>query len=168
MQPSPNAATVLSSGYDVQNILSQRMVPYFQGLTDQQFANRFRAMVFKSAVWGVPMGIFWHWNELTPYQVALMIDTLKQSGATLMSNTQLVNYLLSTQQNSGTTYYADSATGPLVDTRPTGASPVVDAGAGLSTEYKYDLMGIDQTLFGSGWEIGAMVWVPGAAGQVKH
>ena len=31
MQPSPNAATVLGSGYNVQNILSQGMVPYFQG-----------------------------------------------------------------------------------------------------------------------------------------
>ena len=129
MQPSPNAATVLGSGYNVQNILSQGMVPFFQGLTDQQFANRFRAMVFKSAVWGVPMGIFWHWNELTPYQVALMIDTLKASGATMMSNTQLVNYLLSTQSNSGTTYYADAATG-TVDLRPTGGFAGGESGSG--------------------------------------
>jgi len=167
MQPSPNAATVLASGYDVQNILSEGMVPYFQNITDQQFANRFRAMVFKSGVWGVPFGIFWHWNELTPHQVGLMIDTLKASGATLMSNTQLVNYLLSTQPNSGTTYYADSATG-TADMRPTAASPVVDTGAGLGTGYKYDLMGIDQTLFGTGWEMGAFVYVPESAGQVKH
>ena len=113
------------------------------------------------------MGIFWHWNELTPYQVALMIDTLKAAGATLMSNTQLVNYLLSTQQNSGTTYYADGATG-TVDARPTASSPVVDQGAPLGSEYKLDLMGIDQTAFGSGWEIGPMVMVPEGAGRVKH
>ena len=75
------------------------------------------------------MGIFWHWNELTPYQVALMIDTLKASGATLMSNTQLVNYLLSTQQNSGTTYYADGATG-TVDARPTRAFAGGESGCG--------------------------------------
>ena len=67
--------------------------------------------MFKSAVWGVPIGIFWHVNELSPHQVGMMLDTLKTSGATLMTNTQLVNYLLSTQQNSGTTYYADSAPG---------------------------------------------------------
>ncbi len=168
MQPSPNAATVLASGYDVQNILSQGMVPFFQGLTDQQFANRFRAIVFKSAVWGVPVGIFWHWNELTPYQVALMIDTLKQSGATLMSNTQLVSYLLSTQANAGTTYYADAASGAAVDVRPTEASPVVDQGAALSSEYEIDLMGIDQTAFGTGWEIGPMALVPETAGRMKH
>ena len=167
MQPAPNAATTLGTGYDVQNILSQGMVPYFQGLTDQQFANKFRALVFKSGVWGVPIGIFWHWNELTSHQVELMIGTLKQAGATLMTNTQLVSYLLGTQQNAGTTYYADGATG-AVDTRPTGSSPVMDQGAAMNSEYKYDLMGIDQTLFGTGWEMGADVVVPDRAGRVRQ
>jgi Polysaccharide deacetylase len=167
MQPSPNAATVLAGGYNVQNILSQGMVPFFQGLTDQQFANRFRAMVFKSAVWGVPIGVFFHWNELTAHQVGLMIDTLKAAGATLMSNTQLVNYLLSTQPNAGTTYYADAATG-TADLRPGPGAPVVDAGAGLGAEYKVDLMGIDQTLFGSGWEMGATAFVQESLGRIRQ
>ena len=26
------------------------------------------------------MGIFWHWNELTPHQVELMLDTLEVGG----------------------------------------------------------------------------------------
>ena len=106
------------------------------------------------------MGIFWHVNELPPHQVAVMLDTLKSSGATLMTNTQLVNYLLGTQQNASTTFYVDSATGAPVDVRPTQLSPEVDQGAALGTEYKYDLMGIDQTLFGSGWEMGALAFVP--------
>jgi hypothetical protein len=113
------------------------------------------------------MGIFWHWNELTAHQVGLMFDTLKSAGATLMSNTQLVNYLLSTQQNPGTTYYADAATG-TVDTRPTPTSPVVDQGAALASDYKLDLLGIDQTQFGAGWEIGPMVLVPEQSGRAKH
>src|SRR5437868_5210799 len=102
MQPSPNAATTLASGIDVQNILSQGIAPNFQNLTDTQLANKIRALVFKSAVWGVPIGIFWHVNELSAHQVQVMVDTLKQSGATLMTNTQLVNYLIAAQQNSGT------------------------------------------------------------------
>jgi Right handed beta helix region/Polysaccharide deacetylase len=166
MQPSPNAATTLANGYDVQNILSQGMVPNFENLTDQQFVNRFRAMVFKSALWGVPFGIFWHWNELTPYQVELMIETLKASGATLLSNTQLVNYLLGTKANFGTSNYSDAATG-VADMRPGEGSPDVDAGAALSSEYKYDLMGVDQTQFGTGWEIGAYAFVPESAGHAK-
>jgi hypothetical protein len=167
MQPSPNAATVAASGINIQNILSQGSVPTFQNLSDGQLANKLRAMVFKSAVWGVPYGIFWHVNELSAHQVSVMLDTLKSAGATLMSNTQLVNYLLGTQQNSGTTYFADVTTGPAVDPRPTQASPGVDQGATLANEYKYDLMGIDQSQFGSGWEIGALAFVPENLGHAE-
>jgi hypothetical protein len=167
MDPAPNAATVAASGVDVQNILSQGIVPNFQNLSDSQLVNKLQALVFKSAVWGVPIGIFWHVNELAPHQVGVMLDALKSSGATLMSNTELVNYLLSTQQNSGTTYYADVTTGPAVDPRPTQASPVVDQGATLANEYQFDLMGINQNLFGSGWDIGALVFVPENLGHAE-
>jgi len=160
MQPSPNAATTLATGIDVQNILSEGVAPVFQNLTDAQLMNKLCALVFKSAVWGVPFGIFWHVDELSPHQVGIMADALKDAGATLMTNTQLVNYLLGAQQNYGTTYYADSAAGALLDVRPTQSSPVVDQGAPLAAEYKYDLMGIDQTQQGSGWEIGAFAFVP--------
>lgn len=167
MQPSPNAATVIASGIDVQNILSQGIAPNFQNLTDAQLANKISALVFKSTVWGVPIGIFWHVNELSAHQVQIIVDTLKASGATLMTNTQLVNYLIATQQNPGTTYYADSTTGPPVDVRPTSASPVANAGAALTNEFKYDLMGDDQTLFGSSWEMGAYTLVAESPGRAK-
>ena len=165
MQPSPNAATTLATGIDVQNILSEGVAPVFQNLSDSQLMNKMRALVFKSAVWGVPFGIFWHVNELSPHQVAVMVDVLKSAGATLMTNTQLVDYLLSAQQNYDTTYYADAATGAPLDTRPTQLSPVVDQGAALTTEYGYDLMGIDQTQQGSRWEIGAFAFVPEHLGR---
>jgi hypothetical protein len=167
MQPSPNAATVLGTGIDAQNILSQGVAPNFQNLTDAQLANKIRALVFKSAVWGVPIGIFWHVNELSAHQVQVVVDALKQSGATLMTNTQLVNYLIAAQQNSGTTYYVDSATGAPVDVRPTGGSPVANAGAALTSEFKFDLMGDDQTLFGASWEMGAYTLVAEAPGNAK-
>jgi hypothetical protein len=167
MQPSPNAATVMATGIDVQNILSQGIAPNFQNLTDAQLTNKLQALIFKSAVWGVPFGIFWHVNELSAHQVGIMLDALKTSGATLMTNTQLVNYLLTTQPDAGTTYYADSSTGPAVDVRPTALSPTVDTGAALTTEFKFDLMGVDQTLFGAGWEMGALGFVPEAEGRAK-
>lgn len=147
--------------------MSQGIAPFFQNLTDAQLANKLRALVFKSAAWGVPIGIFWHVDEMSKYQVAVMLDVLKASGATLMTNTQLVNYLLSTQQNAGTTYYADSAPGQPVDVRPTLGSPVVDQGVPLGAEYKFDLMGNDQTVFGAGWEIGAFSFVPESLGHAK-
>ena len=167
MQPSPNAATVIASGIDAQNILSQGIAPNFQNLTDSQLTNKVKALVFKSAVWGVPIGIFWHINELSAHQVQIMVDALKQSGAILMTNTQLVNYLIAAQQNSGTTYYADSVTGAPVDMRPTSASPVANAGAALTSEFKFDLMGDDQSLFGTSWEIGAYALVAEAPGNAR-
>ena len=54
-----------------------------------------------------------------------------------------------------------------MDVRPTQQSPVVDRGAPLSDEYKYDLMGVDQTQFGSGWEIGALAFVPEYLGRAE-
>jgi hypothetical protein len=167
MQPSPNAATVLASGINVQNILSQGMVPNFQNLTDLQFSNKIRALVFKSAVWGVPIGLFFHMNELSAHQVSVMLDALRSSGATLMSNSQLVNYLLGATPIAGTTYYADSTSGVPADLRPGQTSPLVDQGAALDAEYKFDLFGIDQTQFGSGWEIGAQVFVPEFGGRLR-
>lgn len=167
MQPSPDAATILASGIDVQNILSQGIAPNFQNLTDMQLANKIKALVFKSAVWGVPVGIFWHVNELSAHQAQVMVDALKQSGATLMTNTELVNYLLAAQQNSGTTYYSDSVTGPPVDVRPTSGSPVANVGAALTSDFKFDLMGDDQTLFGSSWEMGAYALVGEAPGNAR-
>ena len=168
MQPSPQADTVLGTGIDVQNILSQGSVPNFQNITDAQFANKLRALVFKSAVWGVPIGIFWHVNELSRDQVSLMLDVLKSSGATLMTNTQLVDYLVSEQLNAGTTNYVDASTG-IADFRPTAEpTPVeVDQGMAIGDEFKFDLMGNDQSLFGTGWEIGATAYVPESLGTVK-
>lgn len=165
MQPSPSAATVLGTGINIQNILSQGVAPNFQLSDDTQLANKVRALVFKSGVWGVPFGMFWHMNELSEHQVAVILDALKTSGATLMTNTQLVNYLLTTQQQTGTSYYADSVTGKPVDLRPAVAPSSQSAGAALTTEFKYDLLGTDQTLFG--WNIGAYSYVPESAGRAK-
>ncbi len=167
MQPSPNAATVLASGINVQNILSQGMVPNFQNLSDLQLSNKIRALVFKSAVWGVPIGLFFHVNELSGHQVSVMLDALRSSGATLMNNSQLVSYLLRATPDAGTTYYADSSSGMPADFRPGQTSPLVDQGAALNAEYKYDLFGIDQTQFGAGWEIGAQVFVPEFGGRLR-
>ena len=163
MQPSPNASTVMGTGINIQNILSQGVAPNFQIADDTQLANKVRALVFKSGIWGVPFGIFWHMNELSEHQLSVILDALKTSGATLMTNTQLVDYLLTTQQDAGTTYYADSVTGKPVDLRPT--FPVVGAGESLATQYKYDLMGTDQTIFG--WNIGAYSYIPESAGRAK-
>ena len=167
LKPCCGADTTLGSGYDVLNILSQGMVPNYQGLSYQALRNRVQQDVFKNALWGRPIGYFWHVNELRPDEVENFVDALVLGGATLESNTQLVNLLLGCAANDvvpagyvAGSYYACPSNGVEADFRPTVNSPVRDAGMNLGTEYQYDLLGINQNGFGNGWEIGAYAYVP--------
>jgi hypothetical protein len=167
LKPCCGANTTLATGYDVFNILSQGVVPNYQNLNYQQMRNRVSQDLFKNALWGRPIGYFWHVNELRPDEVANFLDALVQGEATLESNTQMVNVLLSCQANdvvpsgyvSGS-YYVCASRGAEADFRPTVNSPVKDAGANLGAEYQYDLLGINQNSYGAGWEIGAYSYVP--------
>ena len=167
LKPCCGANTTLATGYDVFNILSQGVVPNYQGLSYQAMRNRVSQDLFKNALWGRPIGYFWHVNELRPDEVANFMDALVQGGATLESNTQMVNILSSCQPNdvvpagyvSGS-YYVCPSSGTEADFRPTVNSPVRDAGANLGAEYEYDLLGINQNSYGTGWEIGAYAYVP--------
>jgi hypothetical protein len=161
------ADATLAKGYDVFNILSQGVVPNYQNLSYQQMRNLVSQDVFKNALWGRPIGYFWHVNELRPDEVANFMDALVQGGAMLESNTQMVNLLLSCQPNDvvpsgyvAGSYYVCPSSGIEADFRPTVNSPVRDAGASLGAEYQYDLLGINQNSYGAGWEIGAYAYVP--------
>jgi hypothetical protein len=167
LKPCCGANTTLASGYDVFNVLSQGIVPNYQGLTYQQMRNRVSQDLFKNALWGRPIGYFWHVNELRPDEVENFMDAFVQGGATLESNTQMVNFLLSCQANDvvpsgyvAGSYHVCPSSGVEADFRPTVNSPVRDVGLNLGAEYQYDLLGINQNSNGSGWEIGAYAFVP--------
>ncbi|HLX83341.1 MAG TPA: hypothetical protein VKR59_05565 [Terriglobales bacterium] len=167
LKPCCGANTTLGAGYDVFNILSQGVVPNYQGLSYVAMRNRVRQDLFKNALWGRPIGYFWHVNELRPDEVANFMDALVQGGAQLESNTQMVNLLLACQQNDlvpagyvAGSYYVCPGNNVAADFRPTVNSPVRDAGTNLGSEYQDDLMGINQNLYGAGWEIGAYAYVP--------
>ena len=89
------ADATLAKGYDTFNVLSQGVVPNYQNLSYQQMRNRVSQDLFKNALWGRPIGYFWHVNELRPDEVENFMDALVQGGATLKSNTQMVNLLSS-------------------------------------------------------------------------
>ncbi len=167
LKPCCGADTTLASGYDVLNILSQGAVPNYQGLGYSQLRNRVSQDLFKNALWGRPIGYFWHVNELRPDEVENLMDALVQGGARLMSNTALVNFLLTCQANDSVpagyvagSYYVCPSSGVEADFRPTMNSPVRDAGVNLGAEYQYDLLGINQNSFGPRWEMGAYAVVP--------
>lgn len=150
---------VYGRGVNVQNITSLGSVPGLQGLTQAQMDATMGALVWKSSVWGAPYGIFWHLSELTPTEIGNLLDGLIGHGATIMTNTELVNWLLGQSQTGTTTYYVAAATGPEADLRPTSSSPVVNAGTDLGSAFAYDIEGMDQRVFGPGWEMGAHVMV---------
>jgi len=163
------ADATLAKGYDVFNILSQGVVPNYQHLSYQAMRNQVSQDLFKNALWGRPIGYFWHVNELRPDEVENFMDALVQGSAALESNTQMVNFLLTCQQNDlapsgyvAGSYRVCSVSGMRADFRPTVNSPVRDAGVNLGAEYEYDLMGINQNSYGTGWEIGAYAFVPGS------
>ncbi len=114
---------------------------------------KIQALMWKESVWGVPWGIFWHWNATTPAgelsatEVTNLIADFKASGATIQTNTGLVNWLLGGTPETGTDgndYYKFPAISMALDFRPTRNSPVVDAGQNLGTAYELDINGVNQ------------------------
>jgi hypothetical protein len=150
-----------ADGFNVQNITSFGVNPSWQELQPAALNQKIQAMVWKESVWGVPWGIFWHLNELSTTEITNLIQDFKASGATIQTNTGLVNWLLGGTQGTGTDgnyYYTFPATSMTLDFRPTKNSPVVDAGQNLGAAYALDLNGVSQNSYGSGWEIGAHVY----------
>jgi hypothetical protein len=171
-----------ASGFNAQNITSFGVNPSWMGsagagVTPTQLNQKIRALVWKEMVWGVPWGIFWHLNELTQSdpvggtEITNLIQDFKNAGATVLTNTGLVNWLTGGTQETGTdgSYYYKSAAASAfssnggLDFRPTAASPVVDKGQILGTAYQYDINGVNQNSYGSGWEIGAHAYIPNAS-----
>jgi hypothetical protein len=155
------------SGFDVQNITSFGVNPTWQGLAPSVLNQKIQALVWKQQVWGVPWGIFWHWNastgagELSSTEITNMIQDFKNGGATILTNTALVNLLLGGTLYAGTdgdTYYKSQTASMTLDFRPTLHSPVVDAGENLGAAYELDINGVNQNSYGTGWEIGAHVF----------
>jgi hypothetical protein len=150
-----------ADGFNVQNITSFGVNPSWQGLTTASLNQKIEALVWKEEVWGVPWGVFWHLNELSSTEITNLIQDFKTSGATIRTNTGLVNWLHAGTQETGTDgnyYYKLPATSMMLDFRPTKNSPVVDAGQNLGAAYALDLNGVNQNSYGSGWEIGAHVY----------
>lgn len=152
---------VYARGVNVQNITSFGVNPALLGLTATAMDARIASLVWKSAVWGAPYGVFWHLNELTPTEVGNLLDALIAHGALVMTNTQLVNWIKGTTEVGTGTYWVTAATGAEADMRPTAASPVVNAGTDLGAGFRLDLEGNDQAVWGPQWEMGAYAYVGG-------
>jgi hypothetical protein len=156
-----------ADGFNAENITSFGVNPSWMGIPPEALNQKIQALIWKEQVWGVPWGIFWHLNELTQSdpvggtEISNLIGDFKANGATIQTNTGLVNWLLGGVQVTGADgndYYKFPANSTALDFRPTKNSPIVDAGQDLGAEYELDINGVNQNSYGNGWEIGAHVY----------
>lgn len=194
MKPCCGAANTLANGYPVLNILSQGVNPQLQNLSYVQMRQAIAADTFKNALWGRPIGYFWHINELPPDQVENMVDAFAQGGATLLSDTALMNLLLTpatagcepndTVPPVGTGFTGSWVAGSFytcpgflnaqgtaqdADFRETLSSPTLNNGTSApGASFEYDLRGNNRNSYGSGWDIGAFQFIPMSVGTQKH
>jgi hypothetical protein len=144
-------------GLNIQNVTSLAITK-LHGLTTQQIQGQIGELVFKSAVWGVPYGLFCHINEVTPAEVSSVLDGLVQHGAIVITDRQLIDAIFAGTNVVGTSYYTSTANGREPNLRGTAASPTTGAGANLGAAFAVDLDGRDRGVFG--WDIGSVVSNP--------
>lgn len=144
---------VYGKGVNLQNIVSLA-AGGLHGLTAAQIDGKMGALVFKAQAWGVPYGLFIHINDLTAAEVAMLLDAAAAHGGTVLTNTQLADWLHSAQNVSGTTNYVTPATGAALNLRSTSSAPVVGKGSNQGLVYGKDLLGVARPT-SEAWDIGA-------------
>jgi len=146
-------------GVNIQNVTSLAITK-LHGYNPQQIQGQIGELVFKSAVWGVPYGLFCHINEDMPAEVSSVLDGLVQHGAFVITDRQLIDAVFAGTNVSGTFYYTSPSSGREPNLRGTAGSPTTGAGANLGAAYAIDLDGRDRGVFG--WDIGSVVSNPGS------
>ena len=149
-------------GINIQNVTSLAITK-LHGFTAQQIQGQMAELVFKSAVWGAPYGLFCHIDEVTPAEVSAALDGLVQHGAVVVTNRQMIDAIFTGTNVPGTFYYTSPATGREPNLRGTAASPTAGAGANLGAAFAIDLDGRDRGTFG--WDIGSTVSNPASRGS---
>jgi hypothetical protein len=161
---------VYSKGVNLQNIVSLGGAG-FHGLTAAQIDAKVGALVFKAQAWGVPYGLFVHQNDLTAGEVGMVLDAIATQGGSVLTNSQLADWLHSAQNVTGTTNHVAPATGAL-NLRPTATAPVVKGGSNQGVMYGKDLLGASRPVpVSAAWDIGAyeILWTKhGGASGAGH
>lgn len=173
------ANSLYSNGVNIQDITSLGAIG-FHGLSQSAIYALAGNLVFRASAWGVPYGLFWHWNsagndtpDISNTELANVLDGITNAGGSVMTNMAMANAVTSTSgaNVSGTTRWVQNPTGVAVHLAVASAgSPTV--GTGTPTAYPIDLNGVNRTVLGT-WDIGASAYVsqrygtPGGSGQWK-
>jgi len=148
---------VYSKGVNIQNIVSLGLDSW-AGLTAAQVDAKIAALLFKQRAWGYPVGLFLHYNQpptasLSATEVGYVLDSLKNRGALVMRNSELISWLATTYPTPSSTKYQSTQPGGPVTAQRKLTSP--DKGAGrndLGAQYAMDLAGNNRA---GVWDIGA-------------
>lgn len=163
--PAPlesNVRSVYGYGVNLQNITSLG-ASGFASQTAAQIAAQVASLANKAKAWGVPYGLFTHppelgatppAPELTVTEIGAVLDGLVAAGATVMTNTQLVDFLASQSPVTGSTLYVAAGASSGVDLRETASSATVLQGSNQGATYRVDMAGALRPLNGA-WDIGA-------------
>lgn len=163
---------VAANGIDPQGLTAYSLAGW-ASLPPLQLQAQIQETVEKSAVWGMPFVLYWSAGYITNAQLAAAVSDLQASGATLMTNSGLVNFLtgktaLASTIGSGLFDYSYAPDGSVApNLAPTYRSPTLGAGANLGSTYQYDVNGIPEPQSRATWDIGAQALVPIALGGLK-
>lgn len=157
------ANSLYSNGVNIQNIASLAAIQ-IHGMTQAQITQMAASLVFRAAAWGIPYGLFTHYNtrgdntpDISNTELGYLLDAVKANGGVWLTNTGIANALTAGSGLSGSTRYVQNPTGGELDLTVAGAnSPVV--GRGAATAYAVDLDGTNRATLGT-WDIGASTYL---------
>lgn len=158
-----SANSVYANGVNVQNITSLAAIQ-IHGMSGPQIQRAAANLMFRAAAWGVPYGLFTHYNsradstpDISNVELGYLLDAGTASGGVWMTNTSLANAVTSESNFVGTTRWVQNPTGGAVNLAVAGAgSPTV--GSGVATAYPVDLAGANRNAMGA-WDIGACAYL---------
>jgi len=157
------ANSLYANGVNVQNITSLAAIQ-IHGMSQTQINQIAQSMVFRAAAWGVPYGLFTHYNsrsdgapDISNVELGYLLDAVTANGGVWMTNVALANAITSGTGLSGATRYVQNPTGAAVNMGVAGAaSPSV--GRAAATPYPIDLNGTNRSGLGA-WDVGASAYL---------
>ena len=154
------ANSVYANGVNLQNITSLAAIQ-MHGMSQGQIDSLMASLIFRAAAWGVPYGLFTHYNsrgdgtpDISNVELGYMLDSITAHGGTLVTNTAMASAIAAGTNFSGSTRYIQSASGAAVSLTAMAGSQTVNAGT--STAYPEDLNGVTRS---GAWDMGASEYV---------
>ena len=155
-----SANSVYANGVNVQNITSLGAIQ-IHGMTQTQVNQLVASLVFRAAAWGIPYGLFTHYNsrgddtpDISNTELGWLLDAVTANGGVWLTNMALASAVTSGNGFSGTTRYVQNSSGAALNTA-TAVANAPTVGTGTATPaYAVDLNGVNRATVGT-WDIGA-------------